>query len=91
MIVSLTDLMGIQAPAQSKDTLPVTIGASLPPVPGKLVKWIEAGYFVEMGELLPKRLGAANVGTDDEGFKAPRPKPSQSPPSLNGPSALEFM
>ena len=71
----LADPMGIQASAHPKDTLPVTVGASLPPVPGKLVKRIEAGYFIEMGELLPEQLGAANVGTDDEGFKAPRPKP----------------
>ena len=35
----------------------------------------EAGNFIEMGELLPERLGAANVSTDDDGFKAPKPKP----------------
>ena len=71
----LVDPLGIQAPPNPKHPLPVTIGASLPPVPGKLVKRIEAGYFIEMGELLPERLGAANVGTDDDGFKAPKPKP----------------
>ena len=65
----LVDLLGIQAPVNPKDTPPVTIGASLPPVPGKLVKRIEAGHFIEMGELLPEWLGAANVGTDDEGLK----------------------
>ena len=71
----LADHLGIQAPAHLKNTLPVTIGVSLPPVSGKLVKQIEAGYFIEMGELLPKGLGAANIGTDDEGFKASKPKP----------------
>ena len=57
-----------------KNTLPVTIGASLPPVSGKLVKRIEAGYLIEMGRLLPERLVATNIGTDDDGFKAPKPK-----------------
>ena len=71
----LADPLGIQAPANPKDIPPVTIGASLPPVPGKLVKRIEAGNFIEMGELLPEWLGAANVSTDDDGFKAPKPKP----------------
>ena len=28
-----------------------------------------------MRELLPERLGATNTGTDDDGFKAPKPKP----------------
>ena len=71
----LADLLGIQAPANPKDIPPVTIGASLPPVPGKLVKRIEAGNFIEMGEFLPEWLGAANISTDDDEFKAPKPKP----------------
>ena len=78
----LTDPLGIQAPPNPKDTLPVTIGASLPPVPGKLVKRIEAGYFIEMGELYSERLGAANVGTDDDEFKTPKSKPR---PVINHP------
>ena len=70
----LADPLGIQAPANPKDIPPVTIGASLPPIPRKLVKRIKAGKFIEMGELLPERLGAANVSNDDR-FKAPKPKP----------------
>ena len=68
------DPLGYQAPINLKDNPPVTIGTSLPPVPGKLVKTIEAGHFIEMGELLPERLGVANMSTDDEGFKIPKPK-----------------
>ena len=71
----LADPLGIHAPANPKDIPPFTIGASLLLVPGKLVKRIEAGNFIEMGELLPKQLGAANVSTDNDGFKAPKPKP----------------
>ena len=67
--------MGIQASAHPKNTLSVTIGANLPPVLRKLVKQIEAGYFIVMGVLFPEWLEAANVGTVDEGFTAPRPKP----------------
>ena len=67
--------LGIQDPANPKDISPVTIGASLPPVPVKLVKRIEAGNFIEMEELLPEWLGAANISTDDNGFKGPKPKP----------------
>ena len=44
---TLVDPSGIQAPINPKDTPPVTVGASLPPVPGKLVKRIEAGQFIE--------------------------------------------
>ena len=71
---TLVDPSGIQAPINPKDTPPVTVGASLPPVPGKLVKRIQAGHFIEMGELLPERLGVASMGSDDEGFKMPKAK-----------------
>ena len=70
----LVDSSGIQAPINPKDIPPVTVGASLPPVPGKLVKRIQAGHFIEMGELLPERLGAASMGSDDEGFKTLKAK-----------------
>ena len=70
----LVDPLGIQAPVNPKDTPPVTIGANLTPTPGKLVKRIETGHFIEMGELLPERLGAANMGTDDERLKMPKAK-----------------
>jgi len=35
----------------------VTLGAGLPPVPPKLVAKIEAGEFIDMGELLPDCVG----------------------------------
>ena len=37
-----------------------SIGARHPPVPGKLVKKIESGAFVDMVELLPERLDTAD-------------------------------
>ena len=37
-----------------------SIGAGHPPVPGKLVKKIESGAFVDMVELLPERLDTAD-------------------------------
>ena len=43
----------------------VTLGAGLPPVPSKLVARIEAGEFIDMGELLPDRVGVSRP--DDTG------------------------
>ena len=45
----------------------VTIGAGIPPIPAKLVQRIEAGNFIEMGELLLERLQITNINTDIEG------------------------
>ena len=65
---SLANPLDVQVSINPKDIPPVTIGASFPPVPGKLVKRIKASNFIKMGELLPKWLGAANFGIDDDGF-----------------------
>ena len=46
----------------------VALGAGLPPVPSRLVTRIEAGEFIDMGELLPDRVGITRP--DDTG-KAP--------------------
>ena len=48
-------------PDHQDDVSPVIIGAGLPPVPGRLVKRIRDGQFIEMGELLPEHLGMATV------------------------------
>ena len=60
----------IQAPEVvhiPKEVASVTIGAGIPPIPAKLVQRIEAGNFIEMGELLPERLQITNTNTDVEG------------------------
>ena len=44
------------------------LSAGIPPVPSKLVNRIEAGEFIEMAELLPKRLMAYT--SDDDHTKA---------------------
>ena len=49
----------------SLPTNTVALGASLPPVPSKLVARIEAGEFIDMGELLPDRVGISRP--DDTG------------------------
>ena len=41
----------------SLQTNTVAFAAGLPPVPSKLVARIEAGEFIDMGELLPDRVG----------------------------------
>ena len=46
----------------------VALGAGLPPVPSQLVARIEAGEFIDMGELLPDHVGITRP--DDIG-KAP--------------------
>ena len=45
----------------SQEHQPVAIGEGLPPIPGKLVKKIESGLYVELGELLPDYLSATNA------------------------------
>ena len=62
------------SPPTSKETPPVTVGPGLPPVPGKLVRRIEAGHFIEMGELLPEHLGLININAEEDGFKALKKK-----------------
>ena len=56
-------------------TLPpvLSIGASLPPVPRKLVKRIQAGEFVDMAEVLPDRMGVttAPLFANDKDEKQP--------------------
>ena len=41
-------------PGESRGMLP---GAAIPPVPSKVVERIESGLFIEMGDLVPTRLG----------------------------------
>ena len=43
---------------------PVAIGEGLPPIPGKLVKKIESGLYIELGELLPDNLSVTNATGD---------------------------
>lgn len=52
----------------------ITVGPNLPPVPGWLAKRIESGQFIEMGELLPERLGLLGSSADDEGSKTSKQK-----------------
>ena len=49
------DKADTEEPATSQAML--SIGAGLPPIPGKLVKRIQAGEFIDMSELLPEHLG----------------------------------
>ena len=51
----------------------LSIGASLPPVPRKLVNRIQTGEFVDMAELLPDRMGVtlAPLFADDKDEKQP--------------------
>jgi len=51
---------------------PVTIGEGLSPILGKLVRRIGSGQFIELSELLPDSLGAANSlsETDSKALKA---------------------
>ena len=58
---------------------PVTIGEGLPPIPGKLAKKIGSGQFVELSELLPDSLSAANaLGEVDSKASKPATKPNLS-------------
>ena len=43
---------------------PVAIGEGLPPIPGKLVKKIESGLYIELSELLPDNLSVTNATGD---------------------------
>lgn len=61
-------------PSLTKDDTPVTVGAGLPPVPGKLVKRIEAGHFIDMGELLPGYLSLIGPSCDEDGLRTPKQK-----------------
>ena len=44
--------------------LQVIFGASLPPVPSRLVKRIEEGEFIELSDLLPERLAITSAEED---------------------------
>ena len=54
----------------SPHTNSVSLGSGLPPVPSKLVAKIEAGEFIDMGELLPYRVGISRP--EDTGRALPR-------------------
>ena len=56
----------------SKEPPSTHLGGGLPPVPGKLVKRIEEGHFIEMGELLPERL--SSHCEDEDQIKSTKPK-----------------
>ena len=56
----------------SAQRLKFHIGATLPPISGKLIKRIEQGHFIEMAELLPESLG--QIATDDDQPAPPKPK-----------------
>ena len=54
-----TQLTTITAPLSvEKDDANVLVGTTYPPVPNKLIKKIRDGEFIEIADLLPKRLGA---------------------------------
>lgn len=59
-------------PPPDKDSTPIHLGGGLPPVPGKLVKKIQEGQFIEMADLLPERL-SSHGESEDQG-KATKPK-----------------
>ena len=46
--------------------LPVLISGGVPPVPAKLVKWIQDGLFVEMVELLSETLSSPEYAVSEE-------------------------
>ena len=56
----------------SKETSSVHLGGGLPPVPGKLVKQIEKGHFIEMVKLLPEHL--SSQCEDEDQIKVTKPK-----------------
>ena len=43
----------------------VYITSGLPPIPSKLVKRVRDGHFVDMAELMPKRLHILDAREDD--------------------------
>ena len=45
---------------------PVLISGGVPPVPAKLVKWIQDGLFVEMVELLSETLSSPEYAVSEE-------------------------
>lgn len=47
------------------------LDAGLPPVPGKLVKMIKQGEFIEMFDLLPARLSTGAVEDDGKPKRKP--------------------
>ena len=57
----------------SKEPLSTHLGGGLRPVPGKLVKTIEEGHFIDIGELLPEQL--SSHCEDKEQIKSKKPKP----------------
>ena len=55
-----------------KEPAPFHLGGGLLPVPGKLVKKIEKGRFIDMAELLPEHLSSQWEGDDQS--KSTKPK-----------------
>ena len=82
-LLSQVPLIGVELPpslttinpTQTSTSVPsaisslVHIGLTFPPVPGKLVKRIEQGCFIEMGELLPECFGYQNLDDDSPSVK----------------------
>ena len=62
-----------QPAALSQEPQPVTVGKGLPPISGKLVKKIESGQFINLGELLPDCLSTANAMGDTDTSRAHKP------------------
>jgi len=57
---------------------PILISDYLPPVPAKLVKRVQEGYFIEMAELSPNHLDCAelNTGTQSQSRRLQLPEVS---------------
>ena len=55
------------ARTQTSTTTPaIYIGGGIPPIPGKLVRRIQNGNFIDMAELLSANLEAANATEEDQ-------------------------
>ena len=57
---------------------PILICNGLPPIPLRLVKRVEEGLFIEMSELLPKRLSSADFNAGDQA-----PSTKHKPPEVS--------
>lgn len=44
------------------------------PIPGELVKRIEAKNYINMGELHPEHLETPSIHTEDDEHRGPKPK-----------------
>lgn len=70
----LSAVISVGLPDTSRREPSITIWACLTPVPGWLVKKIESGQFIEMGEFLPECLGLLGSSTEEESHRLPKPK-----------------